>query len=268
MSSRTLAGLVALVLVPASAGAGTTRPSLGLTANPARVALAGTAKASVRVTNSGRHSVVVDVERSGFSLDLRGRPRVVRAGGTRTARAWLRVAPRRFVLDAGASRLVQVSSRLPSRTTPGDHDALLLLTTRPRRAAGVAVRMRIGVVVVVRAPGRVVRRLTLGALRVRRERTRRILELTVRNRGNVTETIDRGRVRVWLRRGTSRRRLRPEPRELRPHTRGVVRLPYPPRLAGWSTVRIEVLAEPGRRALVRTGPTGTNVNDLMLAFVE
>ena len=43
-----------LVLVPAPAGAGTTRPPLGLAVTPARVALAGTGKASVRITNPGR----------------------------------------------------------------------------------------------------------------------------------------------------------------------------------------------------------------------
>ena len=92
--------LAALVLAPASAGASTTRPPLGLTATPAHVALAGFGRAMVRVTNPGASPVVVDVARAGFALDLRGRPKVVSRGGTRAASSWLTVRPPRFVLAA------------------------------------------------------------------------------------------------------------------------------------------------------------------------
>ena len=188
-----------LVLVPAPAGAGTTRPPLGLAVTPARVALAGTGKASVRVTNPGRGAVVVDVARAGFSLDLRGRPHVIPRAAPRAATPWLTVRPGRFVLPAGTSTWLTVASRLPRRVEPGDHDALVLLTTRPWRSAGVAVRMRIGVVVVVRAPGRIVRSLAIRGLRVRRVGRARTLELALANRGNVTETIDAARVRLLFR---------------------------------------------------------------------
>ena len=173
---RRLAALstAAFVLVPASAGAGTTRPPLGLTATPVHVALAGSSRATVRVTNPGLSPVVVDVGRSGFSLDLRGRPKIVARGDGRAASAWVTARPARFVLGGGASRSLTVASQLPRRIEPGDYDALVLLTTRPRRGAGVAVRMRIGIVVVVRAPGRIVRRLALGRLRVRRHRALRV----------------------------------------------------------------------------------------------
>ena len=162
--------LAALVLVPASAGAGTTRPPLGLTATPAHVALAGSSRATVRVTNPGLSPVVVDVGRAGFSLDLRGRPKIVARGDGRAASAWLTVRPARFVLGGRSEPIPHRGLAAPARVEPGDHDALVLLTTRPRRGAGVAVRMRIGIVVVVRAPGRIVRRLALGRLRVRRQR--------------------------------------------------------------------------------------------------
>ncbi|HEX5583200.1 hypothetical protein [Gaiella sp.] len=245
-------GLAALVLAPASAGASTTRPKLALTATPAHVAIAGSGLATVRVMNPGRGSVSVDVARAGFSLDRRGRPRIGRRGGLRAATAWLAVRPRRFVLRPGASRVLTVRSRVPRHAEPGDHDALVLLTTRRRRHAAVALRMRIGVVVVVRAPGRVVRRLALRRMHVRRTRRIRVLELVVANRGNVTETLERGRIRVVLRRGRVRARLRNVARELRPRTSGVVQLRYGGRLRGRFTVRAWIVGPPGTHPVERT----------------
>jgi len=245
--------LAALVLVPAQAGAGTTRPPLALTATPARVALAGTSRASLRVTNPGARPLSVGVSRAGFTLDRRGRPRVAPRQTTRAAVSWLTVRPTRFLLRAGASRWLRITSRPPARAEPGDHDALVLLTTRPWRAAGVAVRMRIGVVVVVRAPGRVVRRLALGRrLRTRPDRGGRVLELVVVNNGNVTETLDRGRIRLTLRRRRAVASLRSEPRELRPRTSGLVEFRYRGRLRGWVTVRARLGVEPRGRMVTRT----------------
>ena len=250
---RTLGVLaVLLALVPASAGAGATRPALALTATPAHVALAGTDRATVRIANPGSRALVVDVARAGFSLDLQGRPHVASRGGARAATRWLAVRPARFVLAPGASRLLTVASRLPRRAEPGDHDALVLLTTRPVRGAGVAVRVRIGVVVVVRAPGRVVRHVAVRALRVHRLRRVRLIELVLANRGNVTETLPRGAVRVVVRRGYVRLTLHAGARELRPRTRGVVRFRAPSRLRGAATARVVVISGPGRQAVTRT----------------
>ena len=241
-----------IVLVPASAGASTNRPPVGLTATPSRVSLAGTSTADVRVTNPGSIPVLVQVERAGFSLDLRGQPKVVPRGRARAAAGWLTIRPTRFVLGASQTRSLAVSARLPARVEPGDHDALVLLTTRLRREGGVAVRMRLGIVVVVRAPGRIVRRLSLGRLGVRRMRTARVLELAVANRGNVTETLSRGRVRVWLRRGSAVTRLDAAPRDLRPRTSGLVQLRYGGWLRGWLTATAEITTEPGMPVLRRT----------------
>jgi hypothetical protein len=251
--SRTAALVLAsVVLVPASAGAGTTRPALGLTATPARVALAGSSQTTVRVTNPGSKQVVVDVARAGFALDLRGRPRIVAKGGRPGAAPWLTARPRRFALLPGASRALTISARLPRAVEPGDHDALVLLTTRPRRGGAVGVRMRIGLVVVVRAPGRVVRRLEVRGLRVRRSQRGRMLEIQVANRGNVTERLARGQVQLVLRRGAAAARLRAVIRELRPRTNGLVQVPYHGPLRGWVSARAEIAAQPGRRAVART----------------
>lgn len=244
--------LTALVLVPASAGAGTSKPPLALTATPAHVSLAGSDSTTIRVTNTGSSPIGVDAGRAGFALDLRGRPKVVRRAGNRTAVSWVTVRPARLLLPVGASRSLTVSARLPARVEPGDHDALVVLTTSPRRNADVAVRMRIGVVVVVRAPGRVVRRLAVRSLRVHRARGTRALELWLVNRGNVTETLPRGSVRISLRRGESSTWLRAEARVLRPRTTGVVQLTYRGRLRGWITARVEVHSERGQLVVRRS----------------
>jgi hypothetical protein len=240
-----------LVLVPASAGAGTTRPPVGLTATPARVFLAGAAGAAIRVTNPGRSAIAVDATRAGFALDLRGRPRVAPGGGRRAATRWLSVRPARFVLGAGASATVAVSARLPARVEPGDHDALVLLTTRPSGGPGLAVRMRLGVVVVVRAPGRVVRSLGLGRLRARPAGRARLLEVWVANAGNVTETLWRGRVRLLVGSRGVPARLLAAPRELRPRTSGLAQAVYRGRLRGRVRVRAE-LVDPAGRIVRRT----------------
>jgi hypothetical protein len=112
--------------------------------------------------------------------------------------------------------------------------------------------MRIGIVVVVRAPGRIVRRVALRELRVRRGKGARVLEAGVVNHGNVTETLERGWMRVSLRRGAATVMLRADARELRPRTRGVVQLPYRGQLRGWVTARVRMAPGPGRPVVWRT----------------
>lgn len=244
--------LAALVLAPASSGASAARPALALTATPAHLALAGSGRTTMRVANPGARPVVVDVARAGFALDRRGRPRIAPREGARAAASWISVRPARFVLPAGANKALTVTARLPHRVEPGDHDALVLLTTRPRKGPGVAVRMRIGVVVVVRAPGRVVRRIVVRRLRVRRLPRTRVLELLLVNRGNITETLARGSIRVVLRNGRDHATLRAAPRELRPHTSGVVQLRVRGRLGGRATAQVVLAAGSGRPSVART----------------
>jgi len=112
--------------------------------------------------------------------------------------------------------------------------------------------MRIGVRIVVRAPGRVVRRLALGPVHVLRHRKARVLEVLVVNRGNVTETLGRGSVRVTLVRGAIRQTLRAGAREIRPRTSGALQLPVRRTVRGWFTVRVEVASEVARPRVVRT----------------
>ena len=185
---------VLLALASASAGASGARPPVALTASPAHLELTGAARATVRITNSGTNPVVLDVRRAGFALDPRGRPKIVgQHGARRTAASWLGFRPRSLALRPGSTGGVTITSRVPVHAEPGDHDALVLFTSRRRVRDGLAVRVRMGVVVVVRAPGTVVRRLELRGLRVTRAGHTRVLEVGVTNRGNVTESISRAR---------------------------------------------------------------------------
>ena len=243
------AGLaVLLLLAPASAGASGARLPVALTASPAHVELVGSGRTSVRVTNSGRSSVILDVRRAGFALDLRGRPRVVApdAGG-RSAAAWLAFRPRTLAIGPGRSQTVSIASRVPAKAEPGDHDALVLFTTRRRVREGLSVRVRMGVVVVIRAPGRVVRRLVLGGMGAKRVGRGRFLELAVTNRGNVTESFGRGSIVVSVERGGRRiARLIAEARSLRPGTRGLLRFPVRRRLIGQVVARVDLVSDAGR----------------------
>jgi hypothetical protein len=186
-------------------------------------------------------------------LDLRGRPRIVRRGRARSAASWLTLRPTHFALAPHAVASLAVSSKLPRRAEPGDHDALVLLNTRPLGKGRVAVQLRMGLVIVVRAPGKVVRRLELRGLRVARRGKHRALDVIVVNRGNVTQSLQRARA-VVSHRGGGRRvaTLVAGSRDLRPRTRGIVEFRVRRGLRGVMTARVVIVAEPGRRILRRT----------------
>lgn len=217
--------------------------AIALTVSPARVELVEGGTQVVRVTNAGTAPAVLDVTRAGFALSLGGQPRVAKSKA-----AWLSFAPRRLVVEAGHSAELKVTSH-PQRLAPGDHPGLLLLTQRPLVRGGLAVRTRIGVVVSLRVPGRVVHRLVVSAVQLATHRIR----VSLANRGNVTELVARSEVTVTLWRGRKRLAvLRPATRELLPGTKGFVELRYPGRLRGLVTARLSILAAGGRQPLRRS----------------
>ena len=203
-----------------------------ISVSPVRVKLAAGASRTITITNAGHAAASVDARPAGFVLDTRGKPTIARK--RLAAAGWLHLQPRRVVLAPGAAAVVTVTSAAPAGALPGDHPALVLFTTQPPRATGVAIRMRIGVVAVVRVAGRVVHRLELGALRARH----RVLEAVVANRGNV---VERTRVRVvLLRSGHVLARLGSAEQTLLPHSQVIGRFRYSGRLQGWVRARVEV----------------------------
>jgi hypothetical protein len=226
-------GAAAASIPGAAAGRG-----IGLSASPLRLTLRGASAAAITVLNPGRRTLLVDVSRAGFARSLHGKPRVRPARGTA---AWLRLRPRRLRIAPGAKATLHVATRPSRRASPGDHPALVLLTTRPLGVRRVRVRLRVGVIVVLHVRGRIVRRLDARGLTVRHAGARRLLELLLVNRGNVTERLDGDRLRLVLRRhGRTLATLRPRRRELLPRSAGIAEFAYRGHVRGNVLARIEL----------------------------
>ncbi len=174
-------------------------PPVAIAVSPARVLLAAGETQPLHLANRGTDAASVRVTTAGYALGLRGRVRIL---GSRGA---VLVRPARLVVPARGSIDVTVSGR---QAGPGDHPSLVLFTTE-RAASDIAVRLRLGVVVLVRGRGVVVHRVHAERIVARA----RQLDLWLRNAGNVAEPL-RIRLRVgerWLR----------DSRLILPHARAV-----------------------------------------------
>jgi hypothetical protein len=199
---------------------------VALTVSPARAVLLAPASRTLQVRNLGTERMAVDVA---------WRSAAPSAGPKR----WLSITPRRLVIRGGARTLLTV--RAGTGASPGDHHVLVLVTGRPLGAPRVAVQLRVGVRLRIRAPGRLVHRIAVEGLRVRRLKDKRTLLVSVANRGNVTEQL-RGRLTVTLLRGNRIiSRLRPaRRRELYPGKTTAVALPYAGHAHGLLTAIVSI----------------------------
>jgi hypothetical protein len=241
-SALALIGCSALLLAPAASAktAGPGRARVALSVSPAQIALARPGSSRIRVRNDGSGRVVVDVARR--SVDA-----------STTAKAWLQVVPARLVLRSGASATLTVRVKRPQRAEPGEHQALVLLETRALRSGHVNLQLRLGVRIGMRVPGRVVRQIAFGSLRVQRDRHAWRMLLAVANRGNVTLQLH-SKITAWLvRRGNRVARLRPRVRRrpLPPGSRTVLALGYSGRLRGPVTALVRARLGPGTRVVER-----------------
>jgi hypothetical protein len=149
--------------------------------------------------------------------------------------------PKRIRIAPGGKGVLQVRAVPPPRAAPGDHPALVLLTTRPLGVHHVRVQLRVGVIVDLRIRGRILRRLDARALTVRRSGTLRLLELRLVNRGNVTERLAGDGLRISLF-GDGRElvTLRPRSREVLPHSAGIAVFAYRGHFRGTVVARVEL----------------------------
>jgi hypothetical protein len=196
------------------------------------------ASTTIQLRNLGAARVVVDAV-----------PRSVRR---RAATKWLSVRPARFALRAGSRTVLTLRAGRRRGIRPGDHELIVLLVTHPLERRRVAVRIRLGVRVRVRMPGRIVRRLDLRGLRVRRRGATRVLLVSLANNGNITEPV-RGHVTLALvRGGRVRARLSPDGiRELVSGAHALLAARYAGRLRGLVTAVVRVLPAGRLRPLER-----------------
>jgi len=235
--SRALAAVILAAAAASIPGAAAGR-GIGLSASPLRMTLHGASSAVITVRNPGRRTLRVDVTRAGLTRSLRGQPRVRQAGGRV---AWLRLQRRRFRIPPGAKATLRLAAAPRGRAGPGDHPAVVLLTTRPVGMHRVRFRLRVGVIVVLHVGGRIVRRLDARSLTIRRVGTKRTLELLLVNRGNVTERIGDNSLRLeLLRHGRVFATLRPRRQELLPRSTGLAEFAYRGPARGDVLARIEL----------------------------
>jgi len=230
--------VLALAPAPSAEGAGAERPRVALFVSPAHLTVAAPGSRKINVRNDGAERVVVDVARRA----------VARQTGTKT---WFQVLPSRLSLRSGRSAVLTLRVK-PRGAEPGEHQVLVLLTTRAPRGNHVTLRVRLGVRVSVRVPGRIVRHLALGGLRIHRTRGARFMFVSVANRGNVTEQL-RGHVTAWLlQHGRPLARLRPAVRRaLSPGSRALLALRYGGRVRGLVIAAVRVRLGPGGRVVER-----------------
>ena len=235
---------VTLAAAALSAASGSASAPLALSVSPAHLALTpgGRATIHVRAVSGGR--LLLRTSIAGLTLDGRGRPQIA---PRRDAAAWLTLQPRSILAGrAGAS--FTVTSRRPLGARPGDHTAIVLLTATAPARKGIAVAMRVGLVVTVRVDGRSIRRVEVIATRVRPAAGGgRLIAVTVANRGQRIESIGGARLVVTLvRRGRIIGRFRAGRRQLLPHTRAVVAFRTRSTIHGSVVARIAIVRPDGR----------------------
>lgn len=231
------AAIVAAALISTMSGAAAGgAPAAALGVSPLRLELKGASTASITVRNPGARPLIVTATRAGFARTLHGKPRIKAARGPA---GWLRARPRRLRLAPHATALFRLTAKPPRWARPGDHPALVLLTTRPPADKNVHVLLRVGVVVLVRVAGTIVHRLEPQTLSVHRSRSRRVFALRLANRGNVAERIGGARLELILsRRARTLATLRARVVDLLPHSDGIAQFAYRGKARGAITARV------------------------------
>jgi hypothetical protein len=242
------AALAAAAAAPGAASAAS--PVVSLSATPAHLTLRGRVPQTLLVHNDGRTRVRVRILATSFSFDLYGNAAIApRRAPPRSARTWLVLRPRTLVLGAGRAGSVRVAARPPRGAAAGDHHALVLLSTVVAGRARVTVQTRIGVLVLVRVPGRIVRRIALGQVSPAHAGRRRFVVVSALNRGNVAERLAAGALTVTLRRGGHTVAVaRSFPRDLLPRTHGLLVVPLARGLRGPFVALVRLASPPDATA--------------------
>jgi hypothetical protein len=239
-----LIAAVTLAAVALSAASGSTPARLALSVSPAHLSLKAGGRATIHVRGVPGGRLLLRTSIAGLALDRRGRPQIA---GRRDAAGWLTLHPRSISARRDGATFVVVS-RLPKGARPGDHTAIVLLTATAPGGKGIAVGMRVGLVVTVRVSGRSIRRVEVVAARARSAPGgARLIAVTVANRGGRIESIGGARLAVTLmRRGRVIGRFRVARRPLLPHTRVIVVFRQRSVVRGVVVARVAIARPDGR----------------------
>jgi len=245
--------IVAVTLAAAAllVGSGNAPAPLALSVSPAHLALTAGGRATIHVRAVSGGRLLLRTSIAGLTLDGRGRPQIT---ARRDAAAWLTLHPRSILAGRDGASFV-VTSRRPPGARAGDHTAIVLLTATAPGAKGIAVAMRVGLVVTVRVGGRSIRRVEVVEVRSRAAPGgRRVIAVTVANLGERIESIGGARLGITLvRRGRIIGRFRFARRQLLPHSRAVVAHGIRSMVRGPVIARVSVIRLDGRMT-TRTFP--------------
>jgi hypothetical protein len=152
-------------------------------------------------------------------------------------------------LKVGQSASIRVRAT-PSRfALTGDHGAILLFVTAPTKQGQLRFRGRIGVPIIVRVAGPLVRKLRVGRVTAVRSGRSRVVKVRLSNLGNVSERFTRDRMTFEVRRGKRLlARLRAGTRLILPGTSGVIAARYRGPARGPVTVRVKITPTPPQQA--------------------
>ena len=231
--------VVTLAAVLASA-AGAAPAPITLSATPTIVTLLGASRGSIHVTNPSGRAITIDVSLGNYDITSTGHVVIdPKEPPNRAAEAWLTASPHVLRLAPNAGADVAVTSHPPKNAEPGDHHALVLLTARTQETGQVGVRTRIGVGVLVRMPGDIVRRVAVESLGV--EPATRTIHVRLANRGNVNERLAPGQITLALQRsGRTITVLRTRPVDLLAASSQTIDVAYGRNVSGAATIVVHV----------------------------
>jgi hypothetical protein len=205
---------------------------------------------TLTLTNTGGITTKYFMSIGNFDVDTDGAVRIDPAlTPSRSAKRWLRVEPENVTLKVGQSTKVRVRA-VPSRLAlPGDHGAIVLFVTDVARTGQARFRGRIGVPMIVRVRGQLVRKVSIGRIAVRKSGRSRVVALRVVNAGNVSERFTRQRISIEVRRGgRTIARLGARTRLFLPGTSGVISARYGGPVRGKVTIRVTLTQASGEEA--------------------
>jgi P pilus assembly chaperone PapD len=236
--------LVPTILALAAAPAIATAAPLSLAVSPTRLILAGTTQSTLNVVNTSSDPASVRVSVGTFSTNPTGGVIVnPRTPPPRSAERWVTVSPSVLNLAPGESAQVAVVSRPPHVAAPGDHQALILLTTDAPSPGQVLIRARVGITLLSRVGGPLFRRLQAHRVTVHRSGPLRVIRLGITNKGNVAERFGRGQMKVTLTRGgRTLGTVVAQVRTMLPGTSQIIAFPYRGKVTG--NVRAVVTVTP------------------------